>query len=1250
MTDFNLKVLYWNFRSIYKRKCELEKIVLDYDIVVGVETWATGDITFPNYTVYQLNRERGRGGGLIFIVKSNIEFEKLQFETLDERVEFGAIGIKMKDYSIKLVLCYKPPDVHMTEEFWIDTMQNKIIADGACILVGDFNSHHNSWNCEKSDKDGEVLLTAIDASGLLIQNSDTLTHIDVARNKKSNLDLIISSFDVSGLIDYQVFDETLGSDHFPLEFIISMEKHIHRQKSFKLHSVKTDWNQVYENLSKSSPRLMEASYLLGSGVEKYEMWIEIVTDAVKKSTPVKRNLPASVHRNPVPWWDEDCDRLKRLRRAAFKKWEYSGRQEDYDKYTAACKKLIREFKKKKRKDFKKFASTIDFRKNHAYVWKKTKIFKNKWVKTKGNFQDKKEHEKLVKQALESMAPYHNPQDDLKVEQTFSGVKLPLFEQHFDFLDLNVAIESRKKHSSSGVDGVDYLILSKLPVKFKLDLLDIYNQMHDEKKFPEAWKKTYVHFIPKSDGKGVRPIAMTSCLSKIYEIMLKSRLQWFCERNEIFPLEQSGFRKARSTMDNLTSLTLYVEDGFKKGKDTLAAFLDVKGAFPGVKPHLLLEKLRKVGVSDVVLEYVRHTTAERYIYSQYNLKEPRFSYQGLPQGGVLSPLLYLIYVSEVNKGLPRSLQISHFADDIAVYTNRKPLKSSKKILEEGIETIRSNLAELELELSIPKTQLIHFKKKQNEDNGDEQVSITVQGIVVPSTQNARFLGLVFDASLSFEAQVKKVVNKCQKAHRIMKYICGTWWGAHPETLLRLYKSFVRSVMDYGIYLYYPKTKALAERLEKMQFRALRTAMGYRISTAKNVILEETKLLSIKDRAFFLGCSYITKALSNQSNSSNARIGKYYNEHKKSKLKRRRIIEVSIGKVMEVTQNKKILQIRNKGGIYDLPHDIFVKPPSVNLDFGRVLLNADDPGLLLDLVFFEQDGVHKYFTDGSLSEGSISVGAACYFETLGLVDVKSLNPAASVFTAEAQALNLALDVAKQSPGKRHVIFSDARSVLQACMSSKMGSVVNPMVLDARRKMYEIQRNTQVSDPLQLVWIPSHKGIIGNEIADKLAKRTTLEVPSDTPIPYTDFKKYWKNLAWENSRMNCQQKAQQAKPTGVKYFEKFKTESKSPWFKGKNLDRKTIVTVNRLRANHYSAAASLYRKNLVEGPECQCGDESQDANHLIWKCPLYEGQRIKMEENFKKCKINVKRDIDDIVMNLSLKTITIIIDFLESCGLNL
>lgn len=154
-------------------------------------------------------------------------------------------------------------------------------------------------------------------------------------------------------------------------------------------------------------------------------------------------------------------------------------------------------------------------------------------------------------------------------------------------------------------------------------------------YPETWKTAFVNFITKPGG-GLRPLALTSCPCKLFELMVSNRLRWWIERNDMLPLSQIGFRKGRSCLDSLSVLTLEIDNAFRTGRQALGAFLDVSGAFNNVLIDVLLDKLAKIGLTLKIIRFIRFLTYERFVYSRETMNDPSSVYRGVPQGGVLSP--------------------------------------------------------------------------------------------------------------------------------------------------------------------------------------------------------------------------------------------------------------------------------------------------------------------------------------------------------------------------------------------------------------------------------------------------------------------------------------------------------------------------------------------------------------------------------------------------------------------------------------
>lgn len=142
-------------------------------------------------------------------------------------------------------------------------------------------------------------------------------------------------------------------------------------------------------------------------------------------------------------------------------------------------------------------------------------------------------------------------------------------------------------SSPGMYGISYKVLKFSPVNLKLVLLYIFNELFRTGSFPDSWLNQYVLFIKKSDGKNIRPITLSSCICKLFESLIKLRLQWWMETNDLLPSSQSRFRIGRSYMDNLGNLSLYIDQGLHRNEETIAAFLDVSGAFDNINSQVLI---------------------------------------------------------------------------------------------------------------------------------------------------------------------------------------------------------------------------------------------------------------------------------------------------------------------------------------------------------------------------------------------------------------------------------------------------------------------------------------------------------------------------------------------------------------------------------------------------------------------------------------------------------------------------------------
>ena len=260
----------------------------------------------------------------------------------------------------------------------------------------------------------------------------------------------------------------------------------------------------------------------------------------------------------------------------------------------------------------------------------------------------------------------------------------------------------------------------------------------------------------------------------------------------------------------------------------------------------------------------------------------------------------------------------------------------------------------------------------------------------------------------------------------------------------------------------------------------------------------------------------------------------------------------------------------------------------------------------------DNAYAIYTDGSKSTDSVSTGSACYCPYLNESIAISTVKFASIFTAECIAINEAVKLALTRPNENADIFSDSLSALQALQNSQLSIKINPYILEIKSNINRFLSITKNNSIIKLYWVPAHKGIGGNEIADTLAKAAANNDPNlSMKIPFTDLKEFYKKRSFENT-VNLV--VEQGKSKGTNYFTYLFKNTAKPWFHNIDLPREIISTINRCRSEHYNLSYSLARVNIVSDSKCKCG-LVQDLNHILWQCKIFDCQRSKFTAKLKR-----------------------------------
>lgn len=751
-------------------------------------------------------------------------------------------------------------------------------------------------------------------------------------------------------------------------------------------------------------------------------------------------------------------------------------------------------------------------------------------------------------------------------------------------------------------------MRRLSVFAKKNMLDIFNKVLESGESPKEWKTHIIVPIlkpgkPRENPHSFRPVSLLSCVGKTFERIIYHRLEWYVENQNLLPSNQFGCRKMRSVHDCLNLLNLKVQETYSKNHYFIVAFLDILGAYDNVNLELLYNQLTKCKVSKKICDWVYKYYKNREFYvrteNSFLYKDPEndlenglvgpfVNSKGLCQGSILSGLLYIMYVVGMEKKLQNNYTMMlQFVDDLTVGCTGANLNTAKKRLQNKLNVLHSMLNQLQLDVSVEKCKIVIFTRHRTAWRPN--IKIGTQNIsVVPQ---AKLLGVWFDQKSNWDRQILEISNKCQKGINLLRSICGVSWGAHPITMLNLYKAIIRSHFDYSSMLIGTATNTRLKRLDTIQYRALRLILGQLQSSPKHLLNYETLELPLKIRREFLTAKYYIRRkhikklnLHKQLLKNKGLLNKPYYNYKKKPL---------LVKLLTKYENLCI-------NATDIPYYY-----EANLNSKSVRIECDDysfkkSDLCIEKHFYsflnsENPDVCLY-TDGSVNRDLQLSSYGIYNESNNERWGHKIQKVTSSWEVEILAIFEAVKYLSNNDyfGQQILIMTDSKSAVQSLKINNWRNN-NKKIVTEIKNFYQILRTRQ--NFIKIVWIPGHQGINGNEIADKVA-RESLHNGQIYPMLIPDSE----NIIIKNLKMECENKFMEwyydrGKLIGKEFCMANRFYPQKLWFDYK-MWRKLIVTITRLRCGHGRWPFYLHRMGMTTSSVCICGEEG-DINHVILGC---------------------------------------------------
>ena len=766
---------------------------------------------------------------------------------------------------------------------------------------------------------------------------------------------------------------------------------------------------------------------------------------------------------------------------------------------------------------------------------------------------------------------------------FSSDNSETYNQPFCLSELKDAL-SKAHDSSPGPDDIHYQFLKHLPDTSLSVLLKTFNDIWETGNVPKSWKEATVIPIPKpgkdnTNPNNYRPIALTSCICKTLERMINERLVWYLEKNNIITEFQSGFRHQRSTNDHLVRLETFIREAFIKKEHLLAVFFDLEKAYDTTWKYGIMNDLHEIGLKGRLPIFVQNFLSNREFKVRVGstLSEAHNQEQGVPQGSILSVTLFSLKINNIVKCLNPGVDCSLYVDDFLICYRSKNMNTIERQLQLNLNKILKWSTENGFKFSKSKTVCMHFCHLRKAHNDP---ILTLDGIPIPVVEENKFLGVIFDTKLSFIPHIKQLKAKCQKALNLLRVVAHTDWGADRKVLLNLYRTIIRSKLDYGSIIYGSARKSYLEMLDPIHHQGLRLALGAFRTSPSESLLAEANEPSLYNRRLKLSMQYALKLKSNPLNPTYETV---FEPQYKTLFENKPNMIPSFGIRISPEFKNLNLDLDNiaEFKVPDVPPWTFSQP--------RVLfsLHNDKKSQTDPLVFRTKyhellsnfPSYETIFTDGS-KDGD-TAGSACVSPS----DTYKcrLPDNASIFSAEIKAIDLALDHIEQSRSSDFIIFSDSLSVLQSLHNRH---IENPLLLDVLLKHNELAELNRIV----FCWLPSHVGIKGNEKASIAAKSALTLNISNLKIPFTDFKPSINTFVHNKWQMSW----------NAVVFNKLHSimPSLGEWQPNYRIDRKGEVTLARLRIGHTFITHSFLLKG-EDWPLCIPCQEPFSVKHFLLDC---------------------------------------------------
>lgn len=803
--DGGLSILHLNISSVRRNFDSLVAFLEAYDlnffdIIALTECFqldSYSEFSLNGYNTYYNNGSINKNDGVLTFVRSGLNHEVKSHTLQSTKILVSRLILDVNSVKYGLTIVYRSPSTNKNNfindfEYYF---KNDITEKNIEVVVGDINF-------DLLDNQDPLVVTYY---SMLTSNGFKSYVNNVTREKtKSCLDHVFVKMNLklNNISTFSYIIKTDITDHYPISLNIATKKDKDNTESNIRRMSKINWRRLSELFGGER----WAEVLNTNEAElSFNKFITILQNHVSQSKTVKTVKMG--HKKIKPWISQGLikaikkrDRLKRQLQTHFT----IEKEIEYKNYRNHLKKLLNTVKNEYYKQ--KIESTKqDIKKTYKII---TEITNNRKKESPLKVTDAgdKDFDTDLEMANHCNEYFSNiglqmlgkiPQVDLT--DSLESVNRSIFLAPVTDGELIQHVSSLKTNSAPGFDGITVELIKNMHQYLLEPLKHVYNLIFKTGIVPSHFKKSIIIPIYKSGKKNkisnYRPISLISNFAKVFEKCLKNRLTNFFTKNGLLSKNQYGFTEGVGTADAMHSLLKEVTDNINENRRCIAVFLDLAKAFDTVSHTILLRILESNGVRGTALGLCANYLTDREQQTRVAdvLSDPQRINIGVPQGTVLGPIFFNIYIKAlVDQKI--NAKIISYADDTVVVFCGGTWEEVKSGVVDGLKRVKTWLDIHKLSLNLQKTNYIAFTKIDRNRPDFTFIEIDTFNEKINEVPHTKYLGILVDSNLKWTKHVEYVTKKVKTLiyrFYILRNILS------KALVTSLYQSLVESLLRYGI---------------------------------------------------------------------------------------------------------------------------------------------------------------------------------------------------------------------------------------------------------------------------------------------------------------------------------------------------------------------------------------------------------------------------------------------------------------------